>query len=183
MTEEKKPLRVRNVIVACCLSAAGLVGIANHEGFTDHAVIPVPGDVPTYGFGSTTRPDGNPVRMGDKITPPQALERALRDVGKFEGAVKGCVTVPLTQGEYDAYVDLAYNIGPGAFCSSTLVLELNAGNYESACRHIEDFVCGPATEATRAKPGEKCYSTKKPMRVLQGLANRRAAARATCEGR
>jgi lysozyme len=183
MSDDKKPNRVRNVIVACCLSAAGLVGITQNEGFTDHAVVPVPGDVPTYGYGSTTRADGSPVRMGDTITAPQALARAMRDVGKFEGAVKGCVTVPLTQGEYDAYVDLAYNIGPGAFCDSTLVLELNAGRYESACVHIEDFVCGPATEDTRAKPGERCYSKRHAMRVNKGLQNRRAATRAVCEGR
>jgi lysozyme len=56
-------------------------------------------------------------------------------VAKFEGAVKQCVTVPLAQYEYDAYISLAYNIGPTAFCGSTLVRLLNAGDYEGgACR-------------------------------------------------
>lgn len=170
--------RPRMMLAVLTLSAAGFVGIVLHEGYTDRAVIPVPGDVPTLGFGTT---EG--VQIGDTTTPPKALARALTGINKFEGAVKQCVTVPLHQYEYDAALSLSYNIGASAFCSSTVVQRFNAGDYSEACRHIEDFVCGPATEATRAKPGEKCYSTRKPMRVIKGLMNRRAAERALCEGR
>ena len=46
-------------LAALSLSAAGLVGIALHEGYSDKAIIPVPGDKPTIGFGSTTRADGS----------------------------------------------------------------------------------------------------------------------------
>ncbi len=113
------------------LSAAALVGIATHEGYTDKAIIPVPGDVPTIGFGTT---EG--VKLGDRITPPKALARALADVQKFEGALKQCVSVPLHQYEYDAFVSLAYNVGPTAFCGSTLVRKLNAGDYPGACGEI-----------------------------------------------
>ena len=76
------------------------------------------------------------VKDGDKITPPVAVKRALDDVGKFEGAIKRCVKVPLTQSEYDAYASLAYNIGPAAFCGSTLVKKLNAGDYSGACEQV-----------------------------------------------
>ncbi len=121
--------RVR--LASLALSAAALVGLALSEGFTDRAVQPLPGDKWTVGFGTT---EG--VKPGDRIAPPQALERKLRDVQKFEGAVKQCVTVPLAQHEYDAYVSLAYNIGPQAFCASTLVRKLNAGDYAGACHEI-----------------------------------------------
>ncbi len=138
------------------LSAAGLVGIVVSEGYTDRAVIPVPGDVPTIGFGTT---EG--VKMGDKITPPRALERALLDVTKFEGAVKKCVKVPLTQGEYDAYTSLTYNIGSTAFCSSTLVRKLNSGDYAGACAEISrwDKFQGaslPGLTARRARERVMC---------------------------
>lgn len=113
------------------LSAAALVGLALSEGYTDRAVQPLPGDKWTYGFGTT---EG--VRPGDTITPPKALERKLRDVQAFEGAIRRCVRVPLSQGEYDAFVSLAYNIGPDAFCKSTLVRLLNAGDYAGACQQI-----------------------------------------------
>lgn len=116
---------------ALALSAAGLVGIVVQEGYSDAAIIPVKGDVPTIGFGSTTG-----VKLGDKTTPPRALARALADVQAYEGALKRCVTVPLYQHEYDAYVSLAYNIGPTAFCSSMLVKKLSAPDYPGACAEI-----------------------------------------------
>ena len=149
----------RIVIAALSLSAAGFVGLALQEGYTDRAVTPVPGDVPTIGFGTT---EG--VRMGDTITPPQALVRALRDVSKYEGALKRCVTVPLHQYEYDSLLSLAYNIGPTAFCGSTLVRKLNAGDYSAACAEISRW------DKFRGKP-------------LRGLTIRRAKERALCEGR
>jgi len=121
----------RRTLAALALSASALVTLALHEGYSDRAITPVPGDVPTIGFGTTAG-----VKPGDRITPPQALARALTDVQQFEGALKRCVTVPLHQHEYDAYISLAYNIGSGAFCGSTLVKRLNAGDYAGACGEI-----------------------------------------------
>ena len=124
-------MKARIVIGALTLSASALVGIAVHEGYRGEAYIPVKGDVPTIGFGTT---DG--VKPGDTIEPVQALVRKLADVQRFEGALKQCVRVPLHQHEYDAFLSLAYNIGPGAFCGSTLVRRLNAGDYAGACAEI-----------------------------------------------
>jgi lysozyme len=124
-------MRVRIAIAALTLSASAFVGLAVHEGYSPVAYTPVPGDVPTIGFGTT---EG--VKPGDKITPVQAVQRALQDAAKYEGALKSCVRVPLHQHEYDAFVSLAYNIGPGAFCSSTLVKKLNAEDYSGACLEI-----------------------------------------------
>lgn len=148
----------RMLIAALSLSAAGLVGILSSEGYSDRAIIPVPGDVPTIGFGTT---EG--VKPGDTITPPQAVARALRDVTKYEGAIKRCVTVPLHQREYDAYASLAYNIGSGAFCASTLVRRLNAGDYLGACDEILRW------DRFKGQP-------------LRGLTIRRQAERRTCLG-
>lgn len=123
--------KARIAMTALTLSAAGFVGILSREGYTDRAVIPVPGDVPTYGFGTT---EG--VKMGDRTTPVQAVQRALTDASKYEETLRRCVRVPLHQAEYDVYVDLSYNIGPSAFCSSTIVRRLNAGDYRGACDAI-----------------------------------------------
>ena len=118
-------------IATLALSASALVGIAVHEGYREAAYRPVPGDVPTIGFGTTAG-----VQMGDRIEPVQALVRKLADVQQFEGALKQCVRVPLHQHEYDAFLSLAYNIGSGGFCGSTLVRRLNAGDYAGACAEI-----------------------------------------------
>lgn len=149
-------IKVRLAVALLSLSFAGGVGIVLHEGYTGTAMIPVPGDVPTIGFGTTSG-----VRIGDKTSPPVALARALRDVRRFEGALRQCVTTPLYQNEYDAYVSLAYNIGPGAFCRSTLVKKLNAGDYPGACREILRW------DKFKGKP-------------LPGLTNRRRAEYAQC---
>lgn len=121
--------RLKSTLLA--LSASALVGIAVHEGYRGEAYEPVKGDVPTIGFGTT---EG--VEMGDRITPERALVRLLQDANKFERAVRRCAPVPMHQYEFDAYVSLTYNIGEGAFCKSTLVKKLNAGDYEGACAQI-----------------------------------------------
>lgn len=161
----------RVAITALSLSAAGLVGIALHEGYTDKAVTPLPGDVPTVGFGTTTRPDGSPVRMGDTVTPPQALARALSDVQKFEGALKQCVKVPLHQYEYDAFLSFAYNVGAASFCNSTMAKKLNAQDYAGACSEFSRWTFFQ---------GKDC---KDPINRCAGLVMRRTEERKKCEGR
>lgn len=124
-------MSLRTNVSALALSASALLGIVVHEGYVSVAYVPVAGDVPTIGFGTT---EG--VKIGDKIDPVTALKRAMTDVQKFEGALKTCVKVPLHQYEYDAYISLSYNIGASAFCKSTLVKLLNESNYEEACKQI-----------------------------------------------
>jgi lysozyme len=121
----------RTPIFGLGISGVALIGLLVAEGYRDHAYIPVAGDVPTIGFGTTEN-----VKMGDKVTVTQALNRAMVDVQKFEGAIKSCVKVSLHQYEYDAYTSLAYNIGSGAFCRSTLVKLLNQEKYDEACKQI-----------------------------------------------
>ena len=147
----------RNAIAALSLSAAALVGIATHEGFVGRAYQDIVG-VWTIGFGTT---EG--VKPGDRIEPVQALQRKMADVRKFEGALNRCVAVPLHQYEYDAFLSLAYNIGPGAFCGSTLVKKLNASDYAGACAEILRW-------------------DKAGGRVVQGLVNRREAEYRQCIG-
>ena len=126
----------RLALSALALCAAAFTALVANEGFSDKAYIPVKGDVPTLGHGSTTHADGTPVRMGDTITREQAAVRTRIDVAKFEGSLKSCVKVPLHQHEFDAFVRLEYNIGSKAFCGSTLVKRLNAYDYAGACEAI-----------------------------------------------
>ena len=151
-------IKPRLAIAAFTLSASAFVGLAMLENYREAAYVPVPGDVPTIGFGTT---EG--VRMGDTITPPRALARALTDVQKFEGALKKCVTAPLYQHEYDAYISLTYNIGAQAFCNSTLVKKLNAGDHEGACAEIRRW-------------------NRRGGKVSQGLTRRREAEYRQCMG-
>lgn len=150
----------RVAVAGLVLAASTIVGIATQEGYKEAAYIPVPGDVPTIGFGATQG-----VKLGDKTTPVRALNRLLDEVDSvYAQGVRRCVTVPLYQHEFSAYVSLTYNIGVANFCSSTLVKKLNQEDYSGACQEIERW-------------------TRAGGRVLQGLVNRRKEERAICEGR
>ena len=127
-------MRARIAVSALTLSAAGFVGLIAHEGFTDRAVVPVKGDRPTVGFGSTFRDDGTPVRMGDTITAPAAVLRSFNHIAKDETKLKQCVTAPLFQHEYDVLMDHAYQYGSGVTCDSSMVRLANAGDYEGSCK-------------------------------------------------
>lgn len=148
----------RNSIAALVVSAAALVGIAQWEDYRGEAYVPVKGDVPTIGFGTTAG-----VKPGDTITPPRALVRLLADADEYARAVKRCAPVPMYQHEFDAFVSLTYNIGPTAFCGSTLAKKLNAGDYAGACEQILRW-------------------NKAGGRVLSGLVKRRAAEYRQCMG-
>lgn len=132
-------MKGRIAIAALTLSAAGLLGIVGREGYTDVAVQPVPGDAWTNGFGSTINDAGKPLQPGEKTDPVRALQRAGRDVSTKESTLKRCITADLFQHEYDAFVDLGYNVGPAAVCRSSIPAKLAAGDYEAACRTILDF--------------------------------------------
>lgn len=149
--------KIRKPAVALAISIAGIGGIAVHEGYRDKAYIPVPGDVPTIGFGSTTYEDGSKVKIGDKITRQRAEILLSNKVSVFERQVKSCVKVPLAQNEYDAFVSLTYNIGGQAFCSSTLVKKLNTYDYEGACKEIlkwDKFKGNPLPGLTKRRQEE-----------------------------
>ena len=146
----------RKHVATISLSATALVALLLHEGYRENAYIPVAGDVPTIGFGTTSG-----VKLGDRTSPEKALTVALRDVQRFEGSLKDCVTVPLHQHEYDAYISLSYNIGSNAFCRSTLVRKLNAEDYSGACQEIlrwDKFQGKPLAGLTKRRKEEhqKC---------------------------
>lgn len=139
------------------VSAAGLKVIKHFEGLRLEAYKD-PVGVLTIGYGDT----GN-VHPGQVITEVEA-EARLKDrlAREFTPGVLSALTRDATQGELDAMVSLAYNVGVGAFRASTLVRKFNAG--ENAAGEFERWV----------------YAGGKQ---LLGLKRRRAAERALFEGK
>lgn len=106
----------------------------------------------TIGYGST----GPDIKKGTVWTVKQAEERFARDLAKFAKGVTDAIgNAPTTQGQYDAMVSLAYNIGLGAFLGSTLLRRHMAGRFDEAAKEFGRWV----------------YNDGK---VMQGLVNRRA---------
>lgn len=123
--------KVRLAVSALCVSAVCLAGIAGYEGYRGEAYLPTKADRLTIGYGETKG-----VKPGDRTTPERALVQLLKSTEQHADSIRQCIHVPLYQHEWDAYVSLAYNIGAGNFCKSTLVKKLNAEDYAGACREI-----------------------------------------------
>ena len=111
-------------------SASVLVGVAMHEGYSDTAYRDTAG-IATVGFGQA---DG--VKMGDRTDPVRALKTLEDSLDAHAKGMVQCIHVPVSQGEYDAYLDFTYNVGVSAFCHSTLNKKLNSSDYVGACLEL-----------------------------------------------
>ena len=122
-------------VVLLAASAAFFTLIKNDEGFTAKPVVPVQGDRPTQGHGSTFKPDGSPVKMTDPPITRATADKWLRnDVSKREVAFKNALEgVKLSQAEYDLYLDFSYQYGTPTFAKSSMLRNLKAGKYKQAC--------------------------------------------------
>lgn len=132
--------RQRIAVVLLTLSASGFSAWKASEGFTDTAVIPTKGDVPTIGHGSTRWEDGTRVRMGDTITRQRAevLARTLNTQAEKEFAAS-LPGVKLHQDEFDLYMDFVGQYGIGTWRAGSPRRSLLAGDYVQACRNLLKF--------------------------------------------
>lgn len=91
--------------------------------------------VASIGTGTTVYPNGQKVKMTDpKITQKQATEYLKFHIDKDAKILnKTLLGVPLSQTEYDLYMDFTYQFGTGAWSSSSMLRNLKQGKYKQAC--------------------------------------------------
>jgi lysozyme len=135
--------------------AIGLIG--GFEGLRTRAYRDVIG-VPTVCFGETRG-----VHLGDVYTVEQCKTMLGDALVEFESGLRTCLGRPdsIPDKSYVAMLSLAYNIGIGAFCKSSVTRLVNAGDLRGACNAFPLF-------------------NKAGGRVVQGLVNRRAEERVLC---
>jgi lysozyme len=143
------------------LSRAGAELIARFEGFVPRPYNDAAGHA-TIGFGHLIH--HGRVTAADRakwgtVTRERGLTLLAADAQDAARAVEQGVHVTLSQEQFDALVSFVFNVGVGAFGSSTLLRKLNAGDRQ-----------GAADELLRwSRAGG---------RVLEGLLSRRRAERA-----
>lgn len=133
--------------------ASGFIGL--REGFVNHVYRDSVG-VATYCYGETRNP------VAGKVYTRQECDATLaKRVTEFDTGVRACVHRLLPTKVEAAFDSLAYNIGLGAFCGSTLVRQANNGDLTAACNGMVVW-------------------NKAGKRALPGLTVRRGAERALC---
>jgi GH24 family phage-related lysozyme (muramidase) len=110
------------------ITQTGLELIKKFEGFSSHIYICAAG-YPTIGYGHLVK-ENERAEFANGITEAQALELLRKDVQIAEKAVSRLITVPLTDGQFDALVSFTFNLGSGALQRSTLRNKINREEYE-----------------------------------------------------
>ena len=118
---------------ALFLSVAGLVNIQMDEGQVNHVYLD-PVSIPTVCVGHTGTVQDTPV--GTAYTDAECAELLREDTQVAQAAVRKAVRVPITQVQFDRLVSFTFNVGTGAFRSSTLLRKLNAGECRGAAEQF-----------------------------------------------
>jgi lysozyme len=133
----------------------GLALIKRFEGFKAKAYR-CPAGVWTIGYGHTAMAGAPGVKAGMSVSREEASAILKRDVERFADGVRQALTVTLDDRQFSALVSFAYNVGLGAFRSSSVLKAVNAGDLAAVPRRLGLWV-------------------KAQGRVLPGLVKRRAA--------
>ena len=101
----------------------GLALIKRFEGFSPTVYRDAAGLL-TIGYGHLLRP-GEAEMFRHGISHEAAIALLIKDVQTAERAVLRLISVPLTNGQFDALVSFTFNLGAGALQRSTLRRKVN----------------------------------------------------------
>lgn len=104
----------------------GLRMIRRFEGFSAVPYL-CPAGYLTVGYGHVVK---NPTAFRQPITEDEAVRILSVDVETAERAVLRLISVPLTDGQFDALVSFTFNLGAGALQRSTLRRKVNREEHE-----------------------------------------------------
>lgn len=94
--------------------------------------------------GGRTIGYGHKIQAGENIPAQISISEANslfeNDVGHVEETINAAVAVPLSQSQFDALADFVFNVGSGAFQTSTLLRDLNARNYAGAAQQFSVWI-------------------------------------------
>lgn len=118
------------------ITQEGIDLIKRFEGFSP-TVYFCPAGYPTIGYGHVVKKGEN---FSDGVTQGEAEELLRLDAQIAERAVLRLITVPLTDGQFDALVSFTYNLGSGALQRSTLRRVINRQNHHNVPAQLMRWV-------------------------------------------
>lgn len=126
MAAKIPPNALKTLLGAAVVSA--LVGLVQVSEGTKYETYRDPVGVLTYCTGAT-----EDAIWGKTYTKAECEAQLERDLYRHAVGVIGCIQRPMEDRHKVAFVDLAYNIGIRAFCTSTTARRFNEGNPDGAC--------------------------------------------------
>lgn len=110
----------------------------------------------TICYGST---EG--VMPGDRKSLEECKALFIKELDRFANGVERCITRPMSDKTEVAFLSLAYNIGWGGFCKSSVARFYNAGDGQAACDAMLRFnraagVVFPGLTKRRVKERRLC---------------------------
>ena len=120
------------------VTEAGLNLIKRYEGFSSTIYI-CPAGYPTIGYGHLVL-EHEQDQFATGITQAEATELLRKDVRIAERAVLRLISVPLTDGQFDALVSFTFNLGAGALQRSTLRRKVNRVEHEGVPAELLKWV-------------------------------------------
>ncbi|WP_279357202.1 lysozyme [Methylobacterium indicum] len=117
-------------VVATVMGGLAMTFVGNEEGLRLSRYTDIRG-IKTICYGETEK------AFFDKIyTKKQCDDMLLNRLEEFASNIEKCITKPMSPKTEVAFISLAYNIGYGRFCKSTVAKRYNAGDREGACNAI-----------------------------------------------
>ncbi|MGD9878903.1 MAG: lysozyme [Reyranella sp.] len=146
----------RLVKLGAAALAATVALVGGFEGLRTRAYLD-PVGIPTICYGETFG-----VEMGDVHSVEECKAMLVAHLSEFSTGMDRCITNPAVPDKtYIALLSFTYNVGVGAFCRSTLLRKLNAGDLVGACNELPRW-------------------NRAGGRVLNGLTIRRMAEKELC---
>jgi lysozyme len=106
----------------------GIDIIKRFEGFSPTIYLDAAG-LPTIGYGHLLR-SGEAEMFRRGISHEAAIALLIKDVEAAERSVLRLITVPLSNGQFDALVSFTFNLGGGALQRSTLRRKVNREEHD-----------------------------------------------------
>lgn len=136
------------------LSKQGIDLLIEREGSKNNAYRDSVG-VWTIGVGHT----GPEVHEGLVWTDEQVRDAFAHDIARFEEGVNNSVDVVLDQHQFDALVSFAFNVGVGAFKTSTMLKKINAKLFSEVPAQFDRWHIPPEITSRRNAEREQFMGT------------------------
>lgn len=152
---EAAPEKAGKVKKTPAVIAAIIAAIGGYEGLRTTAYKDVVG-VPTICYGETLG-----VKLGDHYTASECKELLRQRVPTWIARTEAPLTRTVSDRLLVVLVPFVYNIGPGAWKTSTMVKLINKGDLVAACHEFPRWNRPASLKSRRAKEQARCLEAIK----------------------